>query len=41
VAAVAWSHEPPLEEERILMIDYAPTRARSKGVILTPSCGWD
>jgi hypothetical protein len=22
------------------MIDYASTRARSKGVILTPSCGW-
>jgi hypothetical protein len=22
------------------MIDYAPTQARSKGVISTPSCGW-
>jgi hypothetical protein len=22
------------------MMDYAPARARSKGVISTPSCGW-
>jgi hypothetical protein len=33
-------HEPPLKEDKILMIDYAPTQARSKGVISTPSCGW-
>jgi hypothetical protein len=33
-------HEPPLKEERILMIDYTPARGRSKGVISTPSRGW-
>jgi hypothetical protein len=33
-------HEPPLKMERILMMDYAPARARSKGVISTPGCGW-
>jgi hypothetical protein len=32
-------HKPPLEE-RILMMDYAPDRVRSKGVVSTPSCGW-
>jgi hypothetical protein len=33
-------HEPALEVERILMMDYAPARAQSKGVISTPSRGW-
>jgi hypothetical protein len=27
-------------QDRILMIDYAPAQARSKGVISIPSCGW-
>jgi hypothetical protein len=27
----AAQHEPPLREERIMMIDYAPVRARGKG----------
>jgi hypothetical protein len=34
-------HEPPPEVERILMMDCVPTRARSKGVVSTPSHGWD
>jgi hypothetical protein len=33
-------HEPPPEVERILMMDCVPTRARSKGVVSTPSHGW-
>jgi hypothetical protein len=28
--AVPW-HEPPLKEERIQMIDYAPVQAQGKG----------
>jgi hypothetical protein len=33
-------HDPLLEEEKILMMDYTPAQAQSKGVISTPSCGW-
>jgi hypothetical protein len=33
-------HGPPPEVERFLMMDYVPTRARSKGVVCTPTRGW-
>jgi hypothetical protein len=33
-------HETPPEVERILIMDYVPIRARSKGVVSTPNHGW-
>jgi hypothetical protein len=39
LCAPLW-HEPLPEGERILMMDYVPSRARSKGVVSTPSHGW-